>query len=254
MCISIKNKSNRIVFIDEIRGFCIILMVLYHYAYNVFQIYGIEFLNSAFLSFLRDFFAGIFILISGISCNFSKNNFVRGLKCFGLGLLITLFTHVFISEQIIIFGILHMLGLAMIVYSLVNRYLNRLNKKMLMVLFFVLFIITGNVVNGYIGIFTLIFFYIPDVLYSCKFLFPLGIVSNNFYSADYFPMLPWLFLFLFGAVLGSLRDVGKFPKFMYKRRCKAFAFIGRITIWIYLGHQPIFYLFLYIFKKFNLFV
>lgn len=44
-------------------------------------------------------------------------------------------------------------------------------------------------------------FELPRQLYSVPFLFPLGLPGPGFYSADYFPLIPWIFLFWTGLFL-----------------------------------------------------
>ena len=38
---------------------------------------------------------------------------------------------------------------------------------------------------------------------------------------------------------------GSFPEWCYKKRSKFFSFIGRNSLWFYLGHQPAIYAILY---------
>ena len=76
---------------------------------------------------------------------------------------------------------------------------------------------------------------------------PLGLYNDSFYSADYFSLLPWIFMFLFGAFIGKYAKAGAFPQWSYRRHSKALAFIGRNSLWVYLAHQVVIYTILYIF-------
>jgi hypothetical protein len=87
---------------------------------------------------------------------------------------------------------------------------------------------------------------LPEALYKTNYLMPLGFYNSSFVSADYFAILPWLFMFLFGAFLGKYAKGGAFPSWTYKKRCKPLAFIGRNSLWFYLAHQPIIYGILFI--------
>ena len=78
---------------------------------------------------------------------------------------------------------------------------------------------------------------------------PLGIFNNSFESADYFALFPWLFMFLVGVFLGEYAKDGKFPSWTYKKHSKVLAFVGRNSLWFYLGHQAVFYAVLYAFLK-----
>ena len=67
-------------------------------------------------------------------------------------------------------------------------------------------------------------------------LWMLGIVAPGFSSADYFPLLPWVFLFFAGYYLYELRQ-GE-PCAL---RLPFVTAIGRHSLLIYLLHQPLVY-------------
>jgi len=83
---------------------------------------------------------------------------------------------------------------------------------------------------------------LPASWYQYDFLAPLGVYSKNFKSADYFSIIPWLFLFLFGAFIGKLAINENLPKFMYKQRSKFLCTVGKNSLWVYILHQPAIYL------------
>ena len=74
---------------------------------------------------------------------------------------------------------------------------------------------------------------------SIGFLFPLGLVAPGFFSADYFPLFPWLFVFLMGTYLGGPMKAGRFPAFFYKISPGFFGAVGRHALIVYLLHQPV---------------
>jgi uncharacterized membrane protein len=76
---------------------------------------------------------------------------------------------------------------------------------------------------------------------------PLGFYNANFFSADYFAIIPWIFMFIFGAFIGKYASEGAFPQWTYKKHCKLFAFVGRNSLWFYLAHQVAIYAVLYAF-------
>ena len=61
----------------------------------------------------------------------------------------------------------------------------------------------------------------------------------TFFSSDYFPLLPWVFVFFFGVFLGRLAKEGKFPRFFAASHIPFFAFTGRHALLIYILHQPV---------------
>ena len=231
---NIGKIKKRVILIDEIRGICIILMLVYHFSFDI----NLSILDNPILIILRNIVAGIFILISGISCNFSGSNFKRGLRCLFIAILITIITYFILPTDFIIFGILHMLGISMITYAFLKNLLNKINSYFLMSILLLLFIITWNISNGYIGIMPFSISYDLKIL---KMLIPFGFINSSFSSVDYFPLFPWVFIFLFGTTLGSIRDINNFPAFMYMQRSKVLSFCGKNTLIIYMIHQPIFY-------------
>ena len=82
----------------------------------------------------------------------------------------------------------------------------------------------------------------------------LGFMEVGFYSADYFSLIPWFFLFIagyFGYRLveekGLLEKIGE-----WKPLPRVFGYIGRQSLIIYMLHQPVIYLGLsIIFKVFD---
>ena len=102
--------------------------------------------------------------------------------------------------------------------------------------------LTWNVQNGFIGIGGLFEWYLPQKAYDVGVLFPFGLYNSSFESSDYFPLFPWLFLFLAGSFFGIWAKNGSLPKFFYPVHIRWLAAVGRNTIWIYLLHQPVVFL------------
>lgn len=242
------SHKQRIHLIDEIRGFAILCMVVYHAFYDLVAIFSVNIpiFYSSFIQTLVYIFVGIFVGISGTSSAFSRSNIIRGLKCFGIGMLMTVATYFFMPSQLIVFGILHMLGVSMMLYGLIQKPLKRIPPIALLIGCIILFILTYNVVNGYIGIGNIVLFELPRNLYELGFLFPFGFTRADFFSSDYFSLLPWFFCFVGGSALGRIIKENKMPNFMYKLHIRPLAFIGRNTLIIYILHQPVVYGVLYL--------
>lgn len=238
-----KNLGNRVWFIDEVRGIAIILMVLYHLCFDLVYIFNvrIDIFNSAPVNFMRDLFAGLFIFISGISCRFSSNNFKRGMICLLCGIGVTLVTCFFMKNEVIYFGILHMLGISVILYSWFEKILNKIKFPIFgIVISGLLFYFTKEISKCKIGIWS---FSVDENLK--RWLFPFGITSVDFRSWDYFPLIPLVFVFFAGCYFGVYVTENRLPEFFYKMHLKPIAFVGRHTLWVYLLHQPILYGILY---------
>lgn len=238
-----QEKLSRVHLIDEVRGFAILCMVVYHFFYDLVSIFdvNIPLFYSDFIQALVPIFVFVFVFISGTASEFSKNNLIRGLKCFGLGMIMTVFTFFFMRDQLIVFGILHMLGVSMMLYALILPLIKKIPSIYVSIAAIVLFILTYNIPDGYLGIGEFLKFPMPDVLYQTKFLFPLGFIANGFYSSDYFSLLPWFFAFVAGSGFGRILKSGNMPKIFYRKHIPPLAFIGRNTLIVYILHQPVIY-------------
>lgn len=244
-----KNKK-RIEFLDELRGFAIIAMIFHHSFLDIGEVYSANWGYRAFdkLCVLQPIFWAIFIVISGICSRLSRNTVKRGAIVLGAGLLIT-FVTAFIMPKIgmdgmqIYFGILSCLGCSMIITGLIMPLINKTNEKLGMIITSILFMLTYGISDK-----TLCFglIHLPEALYKTNYLMPLGFYNSHFFSADYFAIFPWIFLFIFGAFVGKYALDNKFPKWMYKKHSKVLAFIGKNSLWVYIAHQPIIFAILYL--------
>lgn len=236
------TESKRFYFIDTWRGLCIIHMVIYHLLYDLVELFDVSipwFWSWGFQT-LRDFFAGGFIFLAGVSCFLSRNNLKRGIQVFGLGLLLSAVTFLLMPSQFIAFGILHLLGSCMILFAIFEKWLKKIHNLWWIVLFFVLFLLLSRVPYGKIGYFGLEIT-MPPSLYRTNFLFPVGLPSSSFSSSDYYPLIPWLFVFLSGTVFGNKLKKKELPQFIYGVNKNVVATLGSHSLVIYLVHQPLIY-------------
>ena len=233
--------GKRIGLLDEIRGITYIAMIIYHAYYDIVFVYGHDLPDvlDTVLRFIQPLIAGTFIVIAGISSNFSANNFKRGALYFFCGMLLTFVTAVAMPSELIVFGILHFMGFACMIYGFIGKFTEKIPSIIGIIVFSLLFAASLNVPLGYLGIKDLFSVPMPDAMYGHYWLFPLGFTSDSFYSADYFPLIPYLFLFLAGASLGVYLRSGRAPKGIYPTRFKSMSFIGRHGLWVYLLHQPV---------------
>ena len=240
------QSPRRVPFLDEARGLLLFIMVLYHCIYDLISIFGISspLLHSPFLhNVVQPLAAGGFILISGIVCRYSRNNLKRGLQTLGVGLGITLITAVAMPSQLVLFGVLHMLGSCMILFALL-RPLHKLGHSAAaligMAVCILLFVLTRYIARGYLGTESLQLA-LPPEWYQSPFLFPFGIHPRGFFSSDYFPLLPWMFVFFCGSFLGIFFVNDFLPDFFYRPHSNVLSWVGRHSLIIYILHQPVTY-------------
>ena len=238
------RKTGRIWSMDELRGVAVFCMIFYHGFYTAGFLFG-NFIGVFLFRFFmpaEPFFAGLFMFISGIACNLSHSNLVRGLKLFALAMAVTLVTWIAVPADIITFGILHFLAVCMILTGLLMPVIDRYRFSWIPVaVCAVLYLFTKNIQIGFLGPGAPLVAGLPKALYATNWLAPLGFHNDAFQSADYFPILPWIFVYAAGVFVGKLAKAGKFPACLYPSRFPFFSWMGRHALILYLVHQPIIY-------------
>ena len=178
--------------LDTVRGVCILSMVAYHGMYDLVDIFG---LPSAWYTGLPGY-----IWQQSICWTF-------------------------IPSQRILYGVLNLLGLSALLLIPLDKVFRKIPAWAGLGGALLLFALTKNVSRGSLGFEGLVLCRLPRWLYATDLLAVVGFPSPSFWSTDYFPLLPWFFLFCAGYFLWSLLD--KSP------RAK-----GRHSLAIYLIHQP----------------
>ena len=113
----------------------------------------------------------------------------------------------------------------------------------------VLFLFTFSIGERAVGIGDIRLFSLPDWLYRNYFTAYLGFAPNEFFSVDYVPVFPWIFLFWFGYFLYHIFKTNGFLKYLSFLRVKPMEYIGRNSLIIYIIHQPLVYALLYVWFK-----
>ncbi len=216
-------------FIDLVRGIDLILMVLFNYSVTL-GYFGLIQRPSGFLySFIFPrAIASIFIIISGVAAyishesrknDFTTRYFLRGVKLLIFAAFITLFTHIFVPEGTIYFGILHFFAASS---------------------FLVLFFIKYRRLNLVAGVLIILAgFFLQQKEFDFPHLLWLGLMPENFSTFDYFPLIPWLGVLMLGIYSGK-NIVERTAYFKFENRLAGiFKFLGKHSLTIYLLHQPV---------------
>ena len=124
----------------------------------------------------------------------------------------------------------------MMIYGLGEKFLKKIPSLVGIIVSVCLFAVTLGFPKGYIGIPGVFSAALPRDLYYYDMLYPLGLPGSGFKSMDYFPLLPWLFLFLTGYFFYDLRS-GEPPEL----KLPVITAMGRHSLLIYLLHQPVIY-------------
>ncbi len=230
-------RADRFLEIDALRGTAVLMMIVFHTAFDLqyFGGWNLGAASGAWFWFAR-LTAGLFVFLAGVSLAISrqkaekkldkeelrKKYLKRGLKLFGYGLAITAFTYVFFPQEFIVFGVLHFIGVSIILAQFFY------GKEKLSILTGFAAIIAG--------------FLIHNLRVSFPWLLWLGISPSGFASFDYFPLLPWFGLLLVGMWLGEKIYAGDRRKFDLPKTGFPAGFLsllGRNSLIIYFVHQPV---------------
>lgn len=223
--------------IDLARGTAVITMVLFHFLFDL------EFLGVCHIGISSWFWRGFamatastFVFLVGLSLSISYARtrhrlsgmelylkyLRRGLGIFALGMIITVATMIYPGRATIVFGILHLIGLSIIIAPV--------------------FFKAGwwNLPAGLIAILSGI---ILSDMSGPIWLAWLGLHPAVFISLDYEPLLPWFGLVLLGLYAGSVlypKGERRFALNTPRNRSITFmTFLGRHSLAIYLVHQPV---------------
>ena len=228
--------KKRIWELDAFRGLCILGVVIVHLIFDLVDLYGIiQWQYPRWFAFVKDWGGILFILLSGICATLGRHSVRRGLIVFACGMICTAVTFYmtklgFDSSIIIYFGVLHCLGICMILWT---TYKNMPWWALLL----------QGLILAALGL------YLDKLLTSHAlsttdhWLMPLGLYWRGFASSDYFPLLPHLGFFLVGGAIGKTlykKKASLLPKVSEKNiLVRSLCFCGRQSLWIYLLHQPI---------------
>ncbi|MBA3794307.1 MAG: DUF1624 domain-containing protein, partial [Rubrobacter sp.] len=189
------KSGSRFWEVDAARGVAILMMVVYHFTYDLYAFGGYEVdAVSGFWARFADATASLFLLLVGVSLAITaargdgRGGFrlylLRGLKIFGYGMLLTAVFLVF-GMGIVAFGILHLIGVSIILaYPFLKL---RFTNLFLGVTVFAigLYVQAGG----------------PS---GSPWLLPFGVVPEGWIMPDYRPLLPWFGMVLIGLFLGNV--------------------------------------------------
>ena len=227
--------------LDTVRGLCILSMVAYHGMYDLVDIIG---LGAPWYTGLPGYIwqqsiCWTFILLSGMCWQLSRHHVKRGLLLVGCGAAITLVTWLVMPSQRILYGVLNLLGLSALLLIPLEKVFRKIPAWAGLAGALLLFALTRNVSRGSLGFEGLVLCPLPEWLYTTDLFAVVGFHSPSFWSTDYFPLLPWFFLFCAGYFLWSGLSKSSRVKELLQAGVRPLSFLGRHSLVIYLLHQPV---------------
>jgi uncharacterized membrane protein len=214
-------------------------MILYHFSYDLayFGLFDLKFFVSGLGLDAGRAIGTSFIFLAGFSLTLSyqraimsrspewklfRKYFERGIRIFAYGLVITFLTWIFVPEEMIVFGVLHLIGASIILaYPLLGLRFSNLALGAACIA---------------IGL------YLYNVNADYPWLVWLGI-RPHFFTLDYWPIFPWFGVILLGVFAGNVLYAGRekraVPAAPPLPAIRPLAFLGRHSLPVYLIHQPV---------------
>ena len=172
----------------------------------------------------------------------SRSHLKRGLLVFGGGAVVSAVTCLLMPESRILFGVLTCIGSCMLLMIPAEKLLRKIPAGIGAAAAFGLFSLLRNCGQGTLGFETLVVCDLPDALYRNYLTAYLGFPQPGFFSTDYFPLIPWFFLFATGYFLFRVTgERGWNEKLFARGQFPLLNFLGRHSLVVYLLHQPVLY-------------
>lgn len=236
--------GKRLPFLDALRGFTLVNMIAFHGMWNLVHLFGVRapWYTGTPGYLWQQAICWTFILLSGFCWNLGRNRAKRGLTVFGGGILVSAVTCIAMPDSRIIFGVLTCLGSCMLLLIPLEKWLRKVPGAVGLAVSFGLFLLLRNVPDGSLGFENRVIAPLPEMLYRNLFTAYLGFPHRSFFSTDYFPLIPWFFLFVMGYFLFRLLDArGLNQRLFAKGQVPVLNWLGRNSLLIYLLHQPVLY-------------
>jgi uncharacterized membrane protein len=257
-------KGKRAWELDLLRGICILLVVWDHTCFNMMYYahdwaavggllaamgeFGAAYWYSTLRRVVKPFVLFLFFFISGICTQMTKNNLFRGLKLAAVAGFITLGTlfldRVMNFDGVLIkFGVIHCLAACILIFSAVNllNYALPKYKKQIFAGVCAALAVTAVVLDKVYNVSGTAYEFEGAMVRTDNILAGLFVYTPAWVSADYFPLLPLIFLIFFGSAVAEPVLDRRLPDWFYRVKPPVLPFLGRHTLIIYLAHQPILY-------------
>lgn len=236
-----KAKASRYPLPDLLRGIALINMIAYHAVTDCVLVFGMSlpWYDSGAVHIWQRGIGCLFILLAGFCAPLGGRSLQRGLLLSVCGGVITLVTQLVMPQNRVLFGILTFLGAALLLWNVLHPLLERVRPSVGLVTAMLLFLVTVTVPQGALGIAEWPLIALPQSLYRNALTAFFGFRPASLYSADYYPLIPWFFLFAAGYYLFRRAEETGQLSILSRGSCPVLCGMGRHSLLIYLVHQPV---------------
>ena len=230
----------RVGVFDVVRGIAVVSMVLFHLCYDLRFIAAVDLpwfappLQGAWSASI----SWTFLFVAGCMCPLSRSNLRRALQYGAAALLIWAVTTVVAVDTPISFGIIYCMAACTLVAWALGRIRALPSGPVAAAVMLVAFLALLDLREGFVG-FGQMGIELPRELLESPWLAWLGIPGPGFASGDYYPLLPYLFMYLAGAAMGSWWAARGYPVWARSARLEPLTWIGRHALLVYVAHQPL---------------
>lgn len=215
-------------------------MVAFHFCYDLKFISGVrlDWFAPPFQDIWRASISWTFLFVAGCMCSLSRDNLKRGLVYSAFAAAVFAVTTLAGVDTPISFGIIFCMAASTLVEWLLERLDIEPRGYLTAIVLFACFVLLLHVSSGTVGI-GAARIKVPSGFYSTEWLSWLGFPGPNFASGDYYPVLPYSFMYLTGAAIGRVWKDRGYPKWAYEAKCAPLSFVGKHALLVYAAHQPL---------------
>lgn len=159
-------------------------------------------------------------------CTLSRNNIKRAAKYAAAALVVWIATTLVSVDDSVNFGIIFCMAACTAIVALARPVLDRVPTVWGITICLILFACTWS---------------IPKAVYPIPYLAWLGFPGPDFVSGDYYPLIPFLFMYLAGYFAARTAQKANLeaPAWAYENPIPMLASLGRHALPFYLLHQPV---------------
>lgn len=235
-----RAAGGRVRAFDLVRGLAVVSMVLFHLCYDLRYIADLPL--GWFAGPLRETWrcsiSWTFVFVAGCMCPLSRDNLRRALRYGAVALAIWVVTSVAAVDTPISFGIIYCMAACTLVAWALGRAGLMPRGRVAAACLLVAFLALQGLDSGRVGLGPLVLD-VPAQLYRTPWLAWLGLPGPGFASSDYYPLLPYLMLFLAGAALGARWAQRGYPAWAREASVAPLNLVGRHALLVYVAHQPV---------------
>lgn len=227
--------ADRVRVFDALRGLTVLSMIGFHATYDLAYLYGVSlpwFTTGVFQGIWRISISWVFLALAGWMTLHSRNNFKRGCQYAAVALAVWIVTSIVRVDTPISFGIIFCMAASTLCFALLEHVAPTCASRSRGLYF----------AAAACALLFLTLYRIPRARYQVSGLAWLGFPSSTFSSGDYYPVIPFGFLYLaaaFAAHAWNSKTGGAHPTWLRRIHCKPLEIIGRHSLLLYVLHQPV---------------